>query len=160
MKKVLAWLILVSALLAMQLISDCSQPLESPFENGQNSPDTIIITDTVRITDTTEIIIPDTGSSQILCARLSSHRKEIVWMFRNDPGAYSLDFRAAVERDNPSRTIVIDIGQQRYFWPLLESLEYLIEPELEQDATIKITSIPPHAFGQAIDICLIIERSP
>jgi hypothetical protein len=157
MKKLLIFLAIICALYTGFTLFSCTKPLEGPLEDNEFPPDTIYVTDTLTFTDTVIIVIPDTGSAQMQCGRLNSHRKELVWMFRNEPGVYSMDFRAIVEYDNPSRLIVIDIDGEQHFWHLNETLEYIIEPTLGDDAVVRVSTIPPHAYGHAIDICLIIE---
>jgi hypothetical protein len=137
--------------IGIQLLTSCSKPLESINENGQIPADTV--TDTVVVVDT--IIVADT----MFCARLNSHRKEIVWMIRNHEGLFRLEFSAITDRENDSRTLVINIDDQRLFWHLSQYSEFIAGQNLKQDAIVRIESIPPHSYGQAIDICLRV-RAP
>ncbi len=149
MKKLIlfsAWAVLFTGI---QFLTNCSKPLESIDEDGQIPADTV--TDTVVVVDT--IIVADT----MFCARLDSHRKEIVWMIDNDEGLYSLEFSEIRERDDPSQILVIDIDDQRLFWPLSEYTEFIVDQNLGQNAIVRIESIPPYAYGHAIDICLRVK---
>jgi hypothetical protein len=149
-------------------LSNCSKPLEIN-EIGGISPDTIFVHDTVTDTlynDTTivDTVIIDTTLvdtvfvDSMFCARLSSHRQEIVWMLFNDPGSYVLDFQMITERIRNPQTLVIDIDGQQYSWTISNnSREMSIETDLERNALIRIMTVPPHAYGQAIDICLRVS---
>lgn len=169
MKKVIlfsAWAIVFAGI---QLLTNCSKPLESIDENEQipadTVTDTVVVFDTVAVIDTVvvvdTVIIIDTISvaDTTFCARLNSHRKEIVWMIGNDEGLFHLEFSAIREGENDSRTLVINIDDQRLFWHLSEYSEFIVEQNLRQDAIVRIESIPPHSYGQAIDICLRV-RAP
>ena len=80
-------------------------------------------------------------------------------MLQNQEGYLSLEFAAAIERVLNSQALMIDIDDQQFQWCLSEDLRFMIERDLEQNASIRIRSIPPHAYGQAIDICLRV-RAP
>ena len=149
MKKLIlfsAWAVLFTGI---QFLTNCSKPLESIEENGQIPGDTV--TDTVVVVDT--IIVADT----MFCARLDSHRKEIVWMIRNHEGLFRLEFSAIREGESQSRTLVINIDDQLLFWHLSEYSEFVAEQNLEQNVIVRIESIPPYAYGHAIDICLRVK---
>jgi hypothetical protein len=124
---------------------NCSKPLDSNDENGQASGETIVVIDTVVVADT------------MFCGQLGSHRQEIVWLLQNEEGHFALEFMGETEREFRSQTLLIDIDDQQFWWHLAENSELMTEQELGRDASIRITSIPPHAYGQAIDICLKLE---
>jgi hypothetical protein len=159
-----AWAVLFTGI---QLLTNCSKPLESIDENdqipGDTVTDTIVVFDTVAVFDTVVVIdtvvVVDTISvaDTAFCARLNSHRKEIVWMIGNDEGLYSLEFSAISERENHSRTLVISIDDQQFFWHLSEYSEFIADQNLEQNAIVRIESIPPPSYGHAIDICLRVR---
>lgn len=142
MKKLLLFPIWIFICAGFQFLMNCSKPLDSISESGQTATDTVVVVDTLIIADT------------MFCARLNSNRQEIVWMLQNQEGYFSLEFVAAIERVLNSQTLMIDIDDQQFQWRLSEDLRFMIEKDLEQNASIRITSIPPHAYGQAIDICL------
>ena len=160
-------------------LANCSKPLDID-EIIQAPPDTIFVSDTITFTDTLytdttfidtliiDTLIIDTlyidttivdtvYIDSMFCARLSSHRQEIVWLLFNQEGLYQLEFLAITERIRHSQTIAIDIDGQIYSWRPGESNELLIEQYLDQYAVIRIVSVPPHAYGQAIDICLRVR---
>lgn len=161
-------------------LANCSKPLDITRVQ-ESAPDTVFVSDTVTFTDTLytdttfiDTLYVDTTTIDTLyvdttfvdtvyidsmfCARLSSHRQEIVWILFNQPGTYQLDFLAIAERIRRSQTLVIDIGGSSYSWrPGLE-LEFSVEQDLGQNAVIRVMSTPPHAYGQAIDICLRVRR--
>lgn len=120
--------------------------------------DTVTIVDTIIFVDTVEITLPDTSGTHMVCARLGSNQQEIVWLFRNEAGLYSLEFSSLPDRDKPARTLYVSIGDQEFEWPLEESLEYLTEAALVENAVIIIRSSKPSSFGHAIDICIDVTR--
>ena len=160
---------------------NCSKPLDIN-EIEQAYPDTVFVSDTITFTDTLyadttfiDTLIIDTLIIDTLyidttivdtvfidsmyCARLSSHRQEIVWILFNQEGTYRLDFLAVAERIRRSQTLLIDIDGQSYSWQPANDNELFIEQHLDQYAIVRIASIPPHAYGQAIDVCLRV-RAP
>ncbi len=147
MKKLILFSVWILIFVGFQSLMNCSKPLDSIGESGQTSSDTVAVVDTLIIADT------------MFCARLNSQRQEIVWMLQNQDGYFSLEFVAAIERVGNSQTLMIDIDDQQFHWRLAEDPRLMIEMYFEQDAIIRITSIPPHAYGQAIDICLRV-RAP
>ena len=155
---------------------NCARPLDIT-EADEMFPDTIFVSDTVTFTDTLysdttfidtliiDTLIVDTlyidttivdtvYIDSLFCARLGSHRQEIVWMLFNQEGLYRLEFQATAERIRRPQILVIDIDHQQYQWNLSTDLDFIMELNLENHATIRITSVPPHAYGQSIDICL------
>jgi len=147
-------------------LANCSKPLDID-EIIQAPPDTVFVSDTIIFTDTlysdttfVDTLFIDTTFvdtiyiDTMFCARLSSHRQEIVWMLFNQEGLYQLEFLAITERIRHSQTLVIDIDGQSFSWRPADNNELLIEQNLDQYAAIRIISVPPHAYGQAIDICL------
>ena len=157
MKKLILFSIWVFICAGFQFLMNCSKPLDSINENGQFPADTV--TDTVAVIDTIVVIDTISVADTMFCARLNSQRQEIVWMLQNQEGYFSLEFVAAIEREPNSQTLMIDIDGQQFQWRLAEDLTFMIEMYFEQDAIIRITSNPPHAYGQAVDICLRV-RAP
>jgi hypothetical protein len=145
MRKLILVTIWIFVCAGAQGLINCSKPLDSIDENGQASGETVVVIDTVVVADT------------MFCGRLSSHRQEIVWLLQNEEGRFVLEFMVEVEREVRSQTLLIDIDDQQFWWHLAENSKFTTEQELGQDASIRITSIPPHAYGQAIDICLKLE---
>lgn len=161
MKKLIlfsAWAVVFTGI---QLLTNCSKPLESIDENEQIPPDTvtdtIVVFDTVAVFDTVVVIDTISVGDTMFCARLNSHRKEIVWMIGNDEGLYSLEFSEIREREDPSQILVINIDDQQLFWPPSEYSEFIVDQNLGQNAIVRIESIPPHSYGHAIDICLRVK---
>ncbi len=145
MKKLILFSIWVFIFAGFQFLMNCSKPLDSISENEQTSSDTVAVVDTLIFADT------------MFCARLNSQRQEIVWMLQNQEGYFSLEFVAAIERELNSQTLMLDIDDQQFQWRLAEDPRFMIEGYFEQDAIIRITSNPPHAYGQAVDICLSVR---
>lgn len=163
MKKVIlfsAWAVVFAGI---QLLTNCSKPLDSIDENGQipgdTVTDTIVVFDTVVVIDTVVVVDTISVGDTTFCARLNSHRKEIVWMIGNDEGLYNLEFSVIREREDPSQILVINIDDQQLFWPPSEYSEFIVDQYLGQNAIVRIESIPPHSYGHAIDICLRV-RAP
>lgn len=156
MKRLLSFSVWAFLLAAMQLLGNCSRPLESVSEEGFASPETVIVVDTVTYVDTVVVVVPDSSGSQILCGRLFSHQQEIVWIFPGWEGLFRLDFAAIAERGHPRQTLAVDIEDQQFLWRLAESTEFSTIENLEHDTSVRISSVPPYAFGHAIDICLSV----
>ena len=161
-------------------LANCSKPLDAN-DIGLASPDTIFVTDTITFSDTLyadttfidtliiDTLIIDTlyidttivdtvYIDSMFCARLSSHRQEIAWLLFNQEGLYRLEFRAITERIRRSQTLVIDIEGEIYSWRPADNNELFIEQYLDQHAIVRVASVPPHAYGQAIDICLRVRK--
>lgn len=170
----------LTASMGFLYLAHCSKPLDID-EILQAPPDTIFVSDTVTFTDTLyadttfidtliiDTLIIDTlyidttivdtvFIDSMFCARLSSHRQEIVWILFNQPGTYQLDFLAITERIRRSQTLIIDIDGSNYSWRPGVQFEFSVEQDLDQYAVIRIMSTPPHAYGQAIDICLRAQQ--
>jgi len=164
MKKIILFLICAVISAGFVYLAKCSKPLNIN-EIDQVTPDTLYVTDTIVFIDTifVDTIFIDTiyvdtiFADTLFCARLSSHRQEVVWMIFNQEGLYRLEFQAMPERIQPSQTLIIDIDGQRFPWTPSDSRDFFLETDLEQNALIRITSSPPHAYGQAIDICLRVR---
>jgi hypothetical protein len=128
------------------------------------STDTVIdsifdtITDTIMGVDTIVVVIPDTSDSPVVCARLNSYQQEIVWMFRNQPGQYHLEFVGLPDRTKPAPILTVNIDGANYEWNLAESTELILDRYLVQNAMINITRNKPNPFGHDIDICLTVTR--
>jgi hypothetical protein len=158
MKKLVSLSIWASVLLAVQLLNNCSRPLESIPDEGSAPPETVVVVDTVTYADTIIVVVPDSGGSQLLCGRLSSHRQQIVWMFPGWDGLFLLEFQALPERGHPRQTLAVDIEDQQYLWLLAESTEFTKEQRLDGNTVVRISTVPPYAFGHPIDICLSIRE--
>lgn len=121
------------------------------------SVDTIIQFDTVYVIDTVIIEVPDsTGGA--FCGRLSSTRKEIIWLSNNAKGRFLLEFSAFAEFERPEQTLNVEIDGQMYFWTPTESMEFTVEQDLKRHVMIRITSTPAHGFGHPVDICLKMTK--
>ncbi len=145
MKKLILFSVWVVSCVGFLYLMNCSKPLDSIVKYGQTDSDTVFAVDTIIVVDST------------YCARLNSQRQEIVWILFNQEGLFHLEFEAITERDNDSRTLVIDLNDQQYIWPLAEYHGFILEQNLEQNTHVRIVSDPPHAYGQAIDICLSVR---
>jgi len=123
--------------------------------------DTIIITDTILdtliFTDTVIVFIPDTTGVQTECSRLSSHQHNLVWMFQNQAGNYSIRFSSNIESNNPIRDLLVNIGGHNYSWNPHESGEFIVELYLGNNVTIKVGLDQPKAFGHPVDICVSLD---
>jgi hypothetical protein len=165
------WLITCAGFL---YLSNCSRPLDID-RIIEASPDTVFISDTLYndttiidtlIVDTLIIdtliidstIVDTVFIDSMFCARLSSHRREIVWILFNQPGTYRLDFLAIAERIRRSQTLEINIDGTAYSWRPADNFEFSVEQNLGRYAVIRIESTPAHAYGQAIDICLRVSE--
>jgi len=142
---------------------NCSKPLELE-EIEQTPADTIFVPDTVVYVDTVYVDTSYTDTDTLyadtlICARLGSCRREIVWMFFNPEGRFNLEFQAIIERDHPWQTLIIDIDGQEYEWDLSDDLPFSLVRFLERHAIVRITSASPHGYGHAIDVCLRISAA-
>ncbi|MEE9442396.1 MAG: hypothetical protein V3V99_06990 [candidate division Zixibacteria bacterium] len=150
---------------------NCSNPLESSDLAGTDpvpsidtlfsidtlhTIDTLTQIDTLTIIDTITIIEPGIGESQIVCGRISTTQKDLVWMFRNPEGTYNLEFTALTDRDKPAQELALDIDGQEFLWNPGENPELITELILSQNAVFRITTNKPPSLGHAIDICLSI----
>lgn len=158
MKRLVTLSVWASLMAAMQLLGNCSRPLESVIDEGSAPPETVVVVDTVIYTDTIIVEMPDSDGSQLLCGRLSSHRHQIVWLFPGWEGLYLLEFAALPERGHPRQTLAVDIEDERYLWHLAESTEFSKEQHINHDTVVRISTIPPYAFGHPIDICLSVRE--
>ena len=170
MKKTVAFILLAGGFFLIQLHTTCSKPLKSLADYDQNPPpetlfvvdtissvDTLIIVDTLITSDTIFIEIPDSGGTELLCGRLNSYRQEIVWIFRNQEQVYRLELIAVLERNQPQRTLMVEIEGQHIIWPVTDNNQIIIEGLLTQNTTMIISTLQPRALGQAIDICLFVD---
>lgn len=160
-------------------LANCSKPLDTNriVETG---PETTFVTDTISFTDTLyndttlidtlivdslivdtliidSLIVDTIYVDSMFCARLGSHRQEIVWILFNQPGDYRLDFLAIAERIRRSQILDLNIDGTSYSWRPADNFEFSVEQELDRYAVIRIESTPAHAYGQAIDICLRVS---
>lgn len=170
MKKFVLFLIWAVINIGFLSLLNCSRPLDidritQPSADTVFVPDTIIFNDTLYVdtlyTDTlyVDTLYVDTIYADTMpCARLNSHRQEIVWLLFNQEEFYRLEFLAATEQIRRSQILVIYIDEEQYYWDLSDSMSFTIERDLDELATIRITSQQPHAYGQAIDICLRVRE--
>lgn len=168
------------AIIFVQLLLNCSQPLESIEDPDPGPPgpdrvdtitltdtvtivdtvtqtDTVIETDTITVVDTVTILVPDSSVIQAVCSQIESNLNEIYWMFRNQEGHYLLEFEASTDWDHPSKTILIEIDGEQFLWYTDESMLFEVETDLMQNATVRMTPIDSRALGHAIDICLTVR---
>jgi hypothetical protein len=117
--------------------------------------DTVVVLDTTSHVDTIVIDPSGSGGFSMVCARLSSAQKEIVWMFRNAEGLHLLEFAASTDSDR-NQTVTVDVDGQTFEWNPVANPEYVTEQYLGHHATIRITSNKPPSLGHAIDICLTV----
>lgn len=160
MKKFVLFLIWAAINIGFLSLLNCSRPLDID-RITQPSADTVFVPDTIIFTDTlyVDTLYVDTIYADTMpCARLGSHRQEIVWLLFNQEERYRLEFLAATEQISRSPMLVIYIDEERYYWDLSDSLNFTIEQDLDELATIRITSQQPHAYGRAIDICLRVSE--
>jgi hypothetical protein len=120
--------------------------------------DTIIVRDTTNHVDTVIIVEPGQDGPQMLCAQMASNRQEILWMYRNPEGLFRLEFAASTERGHPTQELLVEIDGRLIIWDTSDSLELILEQNLGPNAKIRISSLEPHAFGHAIDICLTLTK--
>jgi hypothetical protein len=158
MKRLLYLSIWAFLLAGIQFLGNCSRPLESVNDQESGSPDTVVVVDTLIYSDTVIVVVPDSGEAQLLCGRLSSHRQEIVWIFPGWEGLYLLEFAAIPERGHPRQTLAVEIEDDEYMWYLAENTEFRCEQHLHDNTSIRISTVPPYAFGHPIDICLSITE--
>lgn len=171
MKRRYFFLVATIILVAIQFITNCSNPLDdatargpSQIDPGNIYGDTIVNTDTIVVVDTTSsvdtvvIVYPDSGFAQPLCSPISSSQPEIVWMFRNAAGHYLLDFMALPESDHPVQQLTIDIDGQELRWVPSAEPEKLVDINLEANTVIRIYPNKPPSLGHAVHICLVISR--
>jgi hypothetical protein len=152
-------------------LGNCSRPLEITDNEPPQRVDTVIVIDTVTIPEPPETVIvidtiiqvdsviialPDSGRSQIFCETINAFQHEIDWRFINPEGRFRLEFVIVGLQGPPPQTLAIDINDQRFLWCPEEESTFTIEPELAPNAFLRITTIPPHAYGHGIDICVTI----
>lgn len=120
--------------------------------------DTIIVTDTITYIDTVIITEPGDGESQTICSILLSNLYEIIWMFHNQEGQYTLKFTAEAVRDFTFRTLTVDIDGTQFTWCPAEDPEIVREQYLGAYATIRIMTDQPCLQGHEVKICLTISK--
>jgi hypothetical protein len=120
--------------------------------------DTINIVDTVTIVDTVIIVEPDPGGFSSVCSILLANLREIIWMFDNQEGNYSLTFTATADRDFTFRWLVINIDGQEYCWNPSSSAEFNIDLYLDAGADIRVKPDQPLLLGHEVQICLTIAK--
>jgi hypothetical protein len=150
------WMLSVTGFLYM---TNCSKPLDSIDNTGHAYFDTLYVADTIIVVDTVVVVDTIVVADSMYCGRLNAQRQEIVWILQGQEGLFFLDFAAITSREGDSRVLIISIDDQQYSWPLDDYLELTLEQDLYENTLITITSEPPHAYGQAVDICMSL-RSP
>jgi hypothetical protein len=116
--------------------------------------DTSTVMDTITIIDTVIVIEPDSSGTSMVCSRIVSTLKDIVWMFRNSEGEYLLEFTAFTEFEKPKPTLRVSIDGQEFIWNPAENPEFITELNLSENTMIRITPNKPPSLGHAIDVCL------
>lgn len=123
--------------------------------------DTIVITDTILdtliFTDTVIVIVPDTAGVQTECSRLSSHQHDLVWMFQNQAGNYSIRFSSNIESNNPIRELTVIIDGHIYTWNPHTNSELVVQQNIGNNIIIKVSANQPKSFGHPIDICVSLD---
>ncbi len=170
MKKLILSLIWVVISAGFIYLVNCSKPLD--VSKIIQETDTVFVSDTIIFSDTLyadttfidtlyidSTIIDTVIVDTMFCARLNSQRQEIVWMLFNQEGQFHLELQTLTERIRGSQTLLIDINGAQFQWEPADNRELEIDINLERNTIIRITTTPPHAYGQAIDICLRI-RAP
>lgn len=159
MKKLITCAVWTLLLIGSIIFVNCSNPLESSDLAGTDPVpdiDTLFSIDTLHVIDTITIIEPGTGESQIVCGRISTTQKDLVWMFRNPEGTYNLEFMVLTDRDKPVQELTLDLDGQELLWNPGDNPELIAELILSQNAVFRITTNKPPSLGHAIDICLTI----
>ncbi|PKK83044.1 MAG: hypothetical protein CVT49_10445 [candidate division Zixibacteria bacterium HGW-Zixibacteria-1] len=166
MKRIIVLAALSILCMVVNFCVNCSNPLDienvappSRFTGVDTiyNLDTLNTSDTTIIVDTVIVVVHDTTGSQIICSRIDCNQKEIVWMFRNAEGSHKLEFVAFTEEDQPCQKLVVDVDGQEFSWKPVENPELIMEQDLNQNATIRISSTNPKALGHAIYICLTLS---
>ena len=129
--------------------------------------DTVVVTDTVRSVDT--VVVTDTvivkdcddddhDQCSKQCNTLNSKHKVITWRLDNEAGRYKLEFTSWTEKDMPAQKLWIEVGGQKYAWTPSQDNEFSLELNLPADATVKMWSDNPHAYGHDIKVCLSLTE--
>lgn len=116
--------------------------------------DTLTLTDTITQVDTVTIVQPGNCQPQPICGRISCKQKEVLWMFRNDAGAYHLEFSGSTENDNPLQTLLVNINGTTYTWVAGENPLWVTDLVLVANTKILVSLANPYAYGHEIDVCL------
>lgn len=143
-------------LVGIQFLVNCSTPLDSISGASPFPSDTVTIVDTVIQIDTVIITEPDSSGLFFVCSRLSAGQQEIVWLFRNEEGMFHLEYAASAEFDQPTQLVIVDIDGEQFEWRPSSNPEFILDHNLEENATMRITLDQPPSFGHAIDICLTL----
>jgi len=124
-------------------------------------PDTISIVDTIYQTDTLTVVdtvIVTTDTSRMMCGRIESCQKEIVWLLQNASCEYRLSFAAYIEKDQPPQSLTVQIDDSVFSWNTADSESMAVDMWLNDNAAITIISQKPPARGHAVYICLSLSR--
>ena len=156
--KTIGFITLVIAAFALQVLFNCSSPLDvNDLSDGSAAPETVFVHDTTIVIDTIIVVVPDTGFSQLRCSSIEGPHAEILWLLMNEAGNYAIEFQASVERSHPEQTLSLNIDGQEFQWDL-QTTELLFEGFfLREDTEVRITTVPPHARGHSITVCMRIR---
>jgi hypothetical protein len=146
-KKLISLLSCIAAFITIQLLANCSQPLDSNPGSGQSFPDTVYVTDTTAVADTITIV------ETMYCDRLNWYHREIIWMLQNREGLFRVEFVASTDREPPLPPLLIEIDDQQFLWDLEDSLEYVIEQFIERNASVRIAYASLQTCSKPIDVC-------
>lgn len=155
MRRVILVIVLALTIIVSQILMNCSQVLEGINDPTLGPPGTKVEIDTVIIFVHDD---DDDDEKRVVCSRLTSNLNEIIWWFENESESYSYYFEAATERDNPSKTLLIEIDDLQFFWDLSESKELLVEAPLMENGKVRITASQPPSLGHPVDICLTMTE--
>ena len=181
MKKFISFSICLTILFIIQLLSNCSQPLDTISDGGQFIIDTLYVIDTSEIADTNTftdtiwlvdtVIIIDTLSfidtmsfadtitliEAFYCDRLNWFYRRIDWTLENHEGLYLFKFSVSTEQEYPRPSLLIEIDNQRYFWDLNEDFEVNIEQYLDPSAPISISYATLQSCNRTIEVCFRVK---
>ena len=158
MKRIILLAVCALWTIALMLVLNCSNPLETTDSAELDPPGPITIVDTVTIVDTLIIYEPGDGEPQTVCSILLANLYEIIWMFHNAEGDYTLKFTADAVRDFDFRTLTVDIDGEQYTWCPVDDREVVYEQHLSAFANIRIMTDQPCLQGHEVDICLTIAQ--
>jgi len=110
----------------------------------------------VFLPDTVIVYLPDTTTSGVMCTRLGSQQKEIIWLLRTPAGQYRLEIASYVESGQPPQYVTLVVDGVSYDWLPRDQPDFVIETDLSQYPVIQILPDKPGAFGHSIDFCLSV----
>lgn len=173
MKRLIFLIVAAMIFAGIQFLANCSNPLESVDGSNPAPPGPVIEIDTVYIVDTLfdsdtvlvvdtniivdTVIVVEPGESNVVCSTIASNQQEIVWIFRNPPGTYLLEFDAFLESEHPVQTLSVDIDGREFLWNPADNAEFIMELDLQERTFIRIIPHKPPSLGHSIYICLKIS---